>query len=381
MPFKIGLAAVAGLRAATKIVAAFNSLDKTSADYVCGPDNNQDEINSAITAIAATGGTVLLLEGTYYITASITLSSNVALVGQGAGTVLKIPNGFNTDIVVISGSNISHVRVASLRIDGNKANQTAGEMHGICFSGVTFSEITNCRVENMMSLSIHLYFSDNNTITDNMCKGNGGHGIFLWSSSNSFITNNICRENLKQGIRLWITSLYNIIRGNMCKGNGEDGIYIGSQASRTTIAGNISQGNSHNGIFLTHSHHHNVTGNTSQGNGRHGIYIRNSNHNTIVGNSFLENSQSENKGFNNIDLYDAKYNLFASNFCRRGGQTNKAGYGINIYKTSTYESSRNVVHGNDLYDSGSLGDMNDGGYQTLKRDNRNIHGHSWMADT
>ena len=398
MPFKIGLAAVAGLRAATKIVAASNSLDTTSADYVCDGENDQGEINSAIGALGTTGGMVLLLEGTYDIRGSINLASNVALVGQGAGTVLRIPNGQNKEIRVIYGYKITRALVASLRVDGNKANQTTGYMYGIYFNKVSFSEITNCWYENARRFGIYLYFSNDNIVTGNTCRGNST-GIVIQSSDNNTVANNVSHENGGSGIYL-NGSFCNTLSGNTCRGNSGDG--IGSKAShRCTITGNACRGNGAKGIYLETSHANNITSNTCQANGADGIAIASShinivtsnvcrenpfngirlyssNNNNITGNTLLENSQAEDNYHANIKLQNSDYNLISSNVCRRGTKTNKPAHGINIDDNAC---DRNVVHGNDLYDSGTTGDLNDSGMGTLKRDNRNKVGTGWLVDT
>ena len=46
------------------------------------------EINAALIAMAAAGGTVLLPVGTYHIPAPIIISSNVRLEGVGAGAII-----------------------------------------------------------------------------------------------------------------------------------------------------------------------------------------------------------------------------------------------------------------------------------------------------
>lgn len=47
-------------------------------------------INAAIAALPSTGGRIMLLEGTYYVSNPIVLPSNVTLEGQGANTILKL---------------------------------------------------------------------------------------------------------------------------------------------------------------------------------------------------------------------------------------------------------------------------------------------------
>ena len=313
---------------ATKVVAASNSLRK-NADYICDGTDDQAEINAAISSLGTSGGSVILLEGTYSITGPINLASNVALIGQGPGTVLRVPNAFNANLNVVSASGVSRVVVANLRIDGNRANQTAGIMNGVYFYNVTYGEIRSCYLENLRGEGIYLYSSNNNTVSGNTCRGNYYEGILLDRSSN------------------------NTVSGNTCQGNNSDGIAL-YRSSNNTVSGNTCQGNYYEGIFLWESSNNNICGNTC-----------------------IENSQLTDNTYSNIQIFlNSDYNLISGNVCRRGALTNKPKYGINI---ATSDCDYNMVEGNDLYDSGSTGDLNDAGTNTRKRDNLGNTG-DWLTD-
>src|SRR5690606_32557683 len=59
-------------------------------DYLCDGTNDQVEINNAIDALPASGGEVVILDGTYNITATIIVNKdNVSIRGNGNATVLK----------------------------------------------------------------------------------------------------------------------------------------------------------------------------------------------------------------------------------------------------------------------------------------------------
>jgi parallel beta-helix repeat protein len=392
--FRWAPAGEGGLRCATRIVAASNSLDRTRADYVCDGADDQEEINAAIADLGTTGGMVLLLEGTYNITGSIVLASNIALVGQGPGTVLRVPDGFNADLNVISGSNVSGVLVANLKVDGNKANQRAGTMNGIYLSSVTHSEVRSW-VENMRDNGIVLdSSSSHNTITGNTCQGNKNSGIYLSSSSyntvtgntcqqndygiylsfsgHNTITGNLCQGNYIHGIYLYPSSNNNTIVGNTCQGNGSYGIGLSSSSDNNTIAGNTCQGNAYFGIYLYSSGHNTITGNTCQGNNRHGIVLGSSSNNAIVGNCVLGNSQEADASYDGIYMdYDSNHNLISGNVVRHQGGERQHRYGINI---ATSDCDGNLIHGNDLYQAGRTGDYNDAGTGTIYHHNRTSEG-------
>lgn len=373
-------------RGRTIVVAASNSLDPTLADpaYRCDGTADQVEINNAITALGATGGAIILLDGTFAITASINLASNVALIGQGAGTVLRVPNGHDADLNVISGNGIDHVLVTNLKVDGNRANQAMVDHRGIYWSAVTHSKIVDCWVENIYGLmgfwpSIVLESSsDFNTIEGCTVKGNTFRGIEIRSSNNNTISGNTCQGNGGGGIAMMTFSNNNTISGNTCQGNG-DGIVMETSSNNNAISGNTCQGNTLRGIIISSSNN-TITGNTFQGNGQHGIYLAfGANNNTISGNTWLENSQTTDNTYDNIFLDAVEYNLIIGNVCRRGAPANKPRYGINV---SNDGCVRNCLIGNDLYDSGSTGDLNDvpTTNPTLKHDNRDLAGTGWLPE-
>ncbi len=66
-----------------KIVAASDAppLQKLQADYVCDGVTDPAQINAAIAAVAAKGGTVNLSEGTFKVTATLTCVQGVACEG------------------------------------------------------------------------------------------------------------------------------------------------------------------------------------------------------------------------------------------------------------------------------------------------------------
>jgi parallel beta-helix repeat protein len=380
-----------GLRSATRIVAASDSLDKSRADYVCDGVDDQAEINSAIADLGTTGGMVLLLEGTYNITGSINLASNTALVGQGPGTVLRIPDGFNFDLYgIIAGSGASRVLVADLRIDGNKANQTEGDTIGMLIgypNSSSYVEVRNCWVENTTLHSIVIFLSNDCFVEGNILQGNNDTGILIMSSSRCIIARNLCEGNIFCGISIE-SSNHNTISGNVCWGNGNTGIHVWNSnhnaisgnvcqesergisieehSSYNIISGNTCQGNKY-GIYIP-SPNNTIAGNTCQGNDYHGIYVNSSSNNIIVGNSVLGNSQAADNTYDGICVDGISENNFISgNVVRHQGLTNQQRYGINV--ASPY-CTGNLVHGNDLYQAGKTMDFNNAGTGTIYHNNR-----------
>jgi parallel beta-helix repeat protein len=229
-------------------------------DYLCDGTADQVEINSAITALPATGGEVVILDGTYNITARIDVTKdNVSIVGNGNATILK--RMFNSSVIegVIMLISRSGCKIANLQIDGNKAIYTNGKNHGIHLKGSNSNAVTGNTCNNN-SYGIYLsYSSYNNTVTGNTCNNNDNYGISLTSSSNNTVTGNICYNNNNSGIYLSSSSDNNAVTGNTCN-NNDFGIYLES-SNNNTVTGNTCNSNSY-GINLYLSSRNTVTGNT-----------------------------------------------------------------------------------------------------------------------
>jgi len=138
---------------ATVVVAASNSdaEGKENADFLC--DGVNDEIQLAAAATAADGGTVVLLEGTYFISGPI----NVACNWRG--------QGFGGTIVSLAASNVGALFVGELfeniHIDGNGNDQNQVV--------VSVTNINNCHFQDTVTTALQ-YAAGNtsNVIFDNI---------------------------------------------------------------------------------------------------------------------------------------------------------------------------------------------------------------------
>lgn len=283
-------------------MAASNSIDSENADYVCDGTDDQVQINAAIDNLPTIGGSIYLREGTYVLSDNIISKSNVALIGAGAATVLKIKDSKNADMYVIYASGKVNLLVQNLRIDGNRANQTSGNMYGVYFTGVENSKIVDCWVENLREYGIYLHSSSNNTVTGNTIQGNS-----LDNSNNN------------------------------------------------TITSNTFQGNGQHGIYLTASSNNTVTGNTVQGNDNHGIYLSSSSdNNTVSINMVVGNSQATDNTDNGIQVDNSNYNNIQGNTVRKGTGSKQQNTGITILS-----GTNNFVANNDLYQAGAATNFSD----------------------
>jgi len=456
-------------RTATIVIAAVDSSlqSRAQADFVCDGVNDHVEIQAALDALPATGGEVMLLDGTYNIEVSLVLDSYQTLRGQGRNTILT---SNTADLIFLSavggaGTELTEIVIADLQIDGGAGGVSDC---GIYFEYVDYSFIQNVFLRRHASgtgsyrTGIYLLNSDFNTIIGNTCLDNDWEGIWLDSSNNNVITGNISQGNGEYGIWLDVSN-NNVISGNTCQGNGWDGIELSGSdfhtvtgntcqdsgeygiwldiSNNNVISGNISRGSVEHGAWLGTSNNNVITGNIFQGSGKIGIYLFHGRGNSILGNTCIENSQRADNTHDNIEIFDSYYTLIEGNLCRAptigttltvgepiaeteiavtntagfevgmgvvidlgggneeyhrivaitagapgvividAGLTNAQGagetidvpearYGINVHEAA---SDKNVVVGNDLYDSGKTANFNDVGTCTLVADdNRDI---------
>ena len=129
-----GMAPGLAVRAATKVVATTNAAwassaqMQASADYLCDGVADEVQINAALAALPASGGSVLLAEGEYVLAAPLALGgANRALRGVGMhATMLRVaPNGgapINATIIPVAAN---FCELADFTINGDKATNAA----------------------------------------------------------------------------------------------------------------------------------------------------------------------------------------------------------------------------------------------------------------
>jgi hypothetical protein len=117
-------AAATRARSVTKTVGPTGS----DADYVCDGTADNAELETALNAVASTGGVVHVRAGTYTLNAAITIPSDVTLSGEGPATVLKAVAGLSSTTNLITNSSHSSgntgIVIRDLKLDGNRPNRT-----------------------------------------------------------------------------------------------------------------------------------------------------------------------------------------------------------------------------------------------------------------
>jgi len=152
---------------------------------------------------------------------------------------------------------------------------------------------------------IMLFYSHNNTVSENIESSNEYYGIYLYSSNNNSVIGNTANNNDRNGIYLY-GSNNNTLSGNSVNSN-YDGINL-YHSDYNTISGNTANSNEI-GIRLDESNNNTVTQNMIKGNNG-GLWIEalvglfDSSMNTIFLNCFIDN---------NMNAYDEGTNNYWDN--------------------------------------------------------------------
>jgi parallel beta-helix repeat protein len=309
-------------------------------DYLCDGTEDDVQINTAITELPPSGGEIVILDGTYNITAKVNVAKdNVSIRGNGNATILKRMWDSSTVEGVITLTEVEGCRVENLQIDGNKATHTSSNNYGIQLSSSSNNAIIGSTCNNA-STSIYLNSSSNNTIESNNCNNNT-HGIVLTSSSdNNTVTGNSLSNNESNGIYLY-SSGKNSITGNNCNNNSAIGIFL-STSSNNNVTGNISTNNTIS-IRLDSSDNNTVTDNTCNNNNT-GIQLSSSSNNTVTGNTCIRGTGQTSdyaSGQYTIRLQGTtnNYNLITNNNCMGKPVVVEGGTGNTVFNNKWDESS------------------------------------------
>ena len=174
-----------------------------------GFSNDIHPIQQAIDSLELTGGTILIKKGTYYIESTISIPSNVKLIGEGKSTVIQALDVFSGPMFEIAGDNSS---IESIYLLGTYPNNSTFINPIVNFTGATQGTIKDCIVENSISTGVNF----DPTSSRNTC-------------TNCFFSNNQLAVKLETG------STKNLVALNQFKNN--------TTALTDLGTGNISLGN------------------------------------------------------------------------------------------------------------------------------------------
>lgn len=319
--------------------------DANPLTVVVGPSGTNahfTDIATAIAEISSTGGTVHIKAGTYTISSTISLYSNMTIEGEGIGnTIIKQGSGVNDNVFAIS--NKSKICIRNLSIDGNQTNNASGD------NGILIDGGSNILIDNVESyenkLKGFVISSDSAATTDVVYRGciarnNGQDGITMASGTTYLcqritIVNCYSYSNTQYGIGLVMpgTSYLNtygiIIQGNRIYDNHTYGLEVTGSVGGV-IAGNIIMNNYYHGIDVG-----NLT-NIAYKTTRMSIY----------GNIVKNNSQVGAATYVGINLqYTDRCMVFGNEcFDDQGSPTQK--FGISVNTTVGNKVFNNMLYGN-----------------------------------
>ncbi len=214
-------------------------------------------INAALTRIAGqseAGGTCYFPPGTYLIRTPISVPSNIEVAGFGSRTILQLRNSGLVD--VLTSRDTSNVRIRTLRIDGNRSNNT-GNGQGLWLENVTDAWIEDVEVVSCRSDGFRLDGCTRVELKGPSASDNGRHGFSLANtefcqllSPRAYDNSQVADAGDGDGINLELFSRWNTIVCPVCyetAGVGDRQGYGVREASASGCERNLIIGGSFNG--------------------------------------------------------------------------------------------------------------------------------------
>lgn len=304
-----------------------NGWTANDCDYLCDGTDDQVEINAAIQALPSGGGEIVILDGTYNISATILVNrDNVSLIGNGRNTQLKRNWNSNNDEGIVT-LNADYCSIKEIYFYGTSSTSYN---HNIYVKYSNYCIINNNYIYSGPSC-ILLTNSQYNTISSNNCPG---YNKIILINTSSF---NIIGDNIVNQIETNTNSNFNIISNNKSIGsssaiiilsanntitgnnfsNGSTGIRLWDNATNNLVSGNTFCNNNYGISLSNHSNNNTVIGNICNDNNREGITCYLTSNNTIVGNScFRGTGTSSDYTSRQYTIYinsNSNNNLFACN--------------------------------------------------------------------
>lgn len=382
LPLPIGSGGTGQTSATSAANALTNTVWAPPPTGVAATD--QANINAAIAALPAGGGTVQLQAGTYVVPAPASASSgcvnmsanNSTLAGMGVGvTVIQLAPG-STGVTGIvrtpSGVQNSKITFRDFTIDGNKANQTGNPTVIGFFCGVTpnstltDTDITLLRVEAMNCVGYG--FDPHERTTRLLMVGCVSHdngsdlahdGFTLDGQYDGTLIGCVAYNNGRHGFNLVTASTRVRLIGCESYGNTGAGYVLQNGTKYSTLSGCTAYNNTLEGILLngvpqtgqqdnTPGSDNTVVGCTVALSGTHGIHLVGSLRSSVTSCVVRDSSQTTTNTSNQIYL-DESGTTYTTDCTVTGndlgvtGVTNVPKWGV-LEKTANED--RNLVTGN-----------------------------------
>jgi len=358
--------------APTVVVAASDASDfsKAKADFVCTGLDDEDPINIAAASLNGVYGRILLTEGTFNLSNTISLTSGISLIGMGrSATTLDYASTTGPIISPGAGAEIANMTILGTATDFGIQGGTHDYVviRQCFFSWVTtaidltgdYWQILNNGEVTPFSTT---FVRDNSLFRFTRIIGNTTEGVYDMGDGTDWLIANNSGESAIYADG----SLRAAIVGNSWSVNPnapDDSVidlancqYITiadnsmAEASYTalkldtcdfiTVTGNVFASSEH-GVWLTNSSDCAITGNLIHWSGFHGIYVA-GNHNTVVGNRIIDPATGSGGSYDGIYVAGNRNLIEANQINPESANTRN---GVNVASGEC-----NMVVGNDLGD-------------------------------
>lgn len=242
-----------------------------------GGPGNYTTIQSAIN-IASNGDIIYVYAGTY--NENIIVDKTITLMGEDRDVTTIIGNNLNPTVEITAES--INFQGFTVKNDGSQDGiYTATSIH-------TFTD----NIFTSTSRGIHLYYSSENTITNNLLYDNTKSGVYMEVGQNNTISENEFYNNTDEGIYLTGCGTSHI-ENNTIHNNGK-GIHT-FRANGISIRNNVIESNIYGihfeGMITVHSNFNTISNNRINDNTNVGLRIENSQFNTIEFNEIQGNGK------------------------------------------------------------------------------------------
>lgn len=283
--------------------------EKRAADYQCDGTADNVQIQAALDAItAAGGGIVQLSSGTFTLAGNtpasaggVRVDDNTALIGAGMGaTIITLVAGFNAGLTglvrVPNGGGVHNVRIADLTVDGNKANQTAGNLiFGFyCGDATTPDEDITCERVEIRNCMGYGFDPHEQTLRlrlmDCHSHDNDLDGFTLDFMTDAVVMGCLSYSNARHGFNIISGTRQSIFVGCTARDNAENGFTFQNSATRCSVIGAIIHGNLA-GVLISNVADISIMDSTIYLNVNAGIDLYAATRAVVTGNRIFDNSQ------------------------------------------------------------------------------------------
>lgn len=246
-------------------------------EVILGPKATDAEIQAALDALPAEGGTVALRPGVYTITRPVALQrDNQSLRGSGSSTILRLADKANCPVLVMGtlsnmpSRTVRNLRVTDLDIDGNRTNQQVecwaieGEGSEIRNNGLSVRGVTDAFVDR-----VRCYRARSGglvtekgvyrlTVSDYSSWDNQFDGLAAYGTEDSIFTRLTLHDNPGAGLSIDRDFRHNIVSDAVLTANG-CGIFMRDSRDNVFHGVTIRDSREH-GVFMSQTALKNAAG-------------------------------------------------------------------------------------------------------------------------